>query len=182
MLRLLFISQDPQYEKKIINRLIIPQVYSHFEGFIKYSSVSYLSYVKEAYMPNEALPDNIFAVAMREKIKNLAKSNKNKDHIELIKNIRGKPEELLYNSEMIIDTHSNLNAEHLEEIMAICGIQYDDYWKSKTLFIDGILLKNRNAIAHGNLNEVDDATVEECLSNVIEIIERYRVKIGEKLL
>jgi hypothetical protein len=181
MFRLILANKNSQYEKNIINRLIIPQLYSHYEGFIKTASVLFLKYIQSTYNPDNILPDNIFAVFVREKIKKYSESNKCSDHVELIKSVRNIPARIVFNPEKVIDTHQNLKAKHLKEIMFICGISFDVYWEAKSFFIDNILLKNRNSIAHGELNQVDDVTLDQCMSDVTEIIEQYKIRLEEKL-
>jgi hypothetical protein len=181
MFRLLLANKNYQYERNIINRLIIPQLYSHYEGFIKTASILFLKYIQSTYNPENTLPDNIFALFMREKIKKYSGSNKCSDHVELIRNIRIVPDHIRFNPETIIDTHQNLKAEFLKEIMFICGIPFDVYWEAKSFFIDNILLKNRNLIAHGKLNKVDDVILDQCISDVTDIIEQYKIRLEEKL-
>jgi hypothetical protein len=181
MLKLLFMSNDPQYEKRIINRLIIPQVYSHYEGFIKTSSVLFLYYIKSTYNPRQQIADNIFALQMREKIMDSSKSKSCSIHVGLIENMRIIPNSLNFDPKKIIDTHSNLKARYLEEIMFMCGIHFNVYWQNKSFFIDNILLKNRNLISHGERVEIDDATVVQCLSNVSEILEKYKTELEGQL-
>jgi hypothetical protein len=71
--------------------------------------------------------------------------------------------------------------EYLKDIMLMCGISFDVYWESKSFFIDKILLRNRNLITHGELNNVDDVTLDQCISYVMDIIEQYKTRLEEKL-
>jgi len=180
-LELLLQSTEPHYERGIINRLIIPHIYSHYEGFIKNTSILFLKYIIATYNPGNELPDNIFVTAMRKTIMTYAKNNSSSRHMELINMIRKKPKKLNFSPSLVIDTHSNLKSEYLKEIMFICGIQYDKYWQDKSFFIDNILLKNRNLISHGELNPVDDKTVNECLSNVMDILRTYKQRLEEQI-
>jgi hypothetical protein len=174
-------NRELQYEKNIINRLIIPQLYAHYEGFIKTASILYLNYVISTYTPQNELSDTILALHMKDKIKKCSKSNRHSDHIELIRNIRADPDCIRFNPEVIVDTHQNLKVEYLKDIMLMCGISFDVYWESKSFFIDNILLKNRNLIVHGELNNVDDITLAQCISDVMDIIEQYKTRLEEKL-
>jgi hypothetical protein len=180
-LSLLFQTTEQRHEKDIVNRLIIPHTYSHYEGFIKYSSILFLKYTIATYNSENELPDNIYAVSLKESIKKYAKSNYSSEHIKLINMIREKPLKIRFNPTAIIDTHENLKSEFLQEIMFICGINYDEYWQEKSFFIDNILLKNRNLISHGELNIIDDETVSECLLNVIDILRNYKQRLEEKI-
>ena len=180
-LDLLFQTTSPEEKRNIINRLIIPHIYSHYEGFIKSSSILFLKYIIATYDPKKDLSENIFALNMRKLIKNSSKSNKIKEHMDLINKAKTKPAKLEFNPEQIIDTHDNLKSEYLKEIMYTCGIQYDEYWQEKSFFIDFILLKNRNLISHGELSPINDETVLECLNNVIDILITFKKKLEEKI-
>jgi hypothetical protein len=82
MFQLLSMNREPQYEKNVINRLIIPQLYSHYEGFIKTASILYLNYVISTYNSENEIPDNIFALHMKNEIKKCSNSNRHSDYIE----------------------------------------------------------------------------------------------------
>jgi hypothetical protein len=154
---------------------------AHYEGFVKKASILFLKYVISTYTSGKEINDNIFALQMREQIIKSSKTNKCSIHVELIKNINTSPIRLVFKPEKIIDTHSNLKSEYLKEIMFMCGIRFDSYWEGKSFFIDNILLGKRNSIAHGEMVEVDDETVDQCLLNVMEILEKYKVELEGKL-
>lgn len=60
-----------------------------------------------------------------------------------------------------IDTQYNLSSKVLGNIIQIIGIKYNDAIKTRRQFLDVNLLKNRNAIGHGNQLSVNS---EEDLS------------------
>jgi len=180
-LKLLMQTYMQPHEKAIINRLVIPHAYSHYEGFIKKSSILYLNYFKTIYEPIIPLPDNINAVYLRKYVKNCFHEKSINKYIELINIIKNKPLEIDFDSDLIIDTHSNLESKYLKEIILICGINYDSYWEKKSSFIDNVLLRNRNMISHGELNPIDDKTACDCLENVMEILIMYKQKLEEKI-
>jgi len=179
-LNLLVKSERQHYEQDVINRLVIPHAYSHYEGFIKHASILFLKYIIGIYNPENVVPHNILALEIQKHMET-GKSKSIVEYINLINIIREKQTHISFKPESVINTHSNLKSDVLKEIMVICDLRYDAYWQGKSLFIDNTLLRYRNQISHGELISLDIKTVIDCLSSVIEIIRTYKQKLDDKI-
>ncbi len=69
------------------------------------------------------------------------------------------------------DAEDNLNSEVLGHALTEIGFLVDAYWSGKFLLIDGSLLKNRNAIAHGDKIPIDQPTYEELHRLVVDLLD-----------
>lgn len=154
----LFRILNESESKDVVSKSMVLLLYAHWEGFIKKSSKQYLRYVKEKKVKLKDLTINFSAIML----KNYAKECIDNDGLNLAKEIQfmnkhhkmlEKKFEVTVNvdddlDEDIINTKHNLNSKVLKNISEIVGIEYNDAMKSRSHFIDAILLNNRNSIGH----------------------------------
>lgn len=166
---------------KYLAKNLIVCLYSHWEGFIKYSSECYLQFVSHRNFKYKDLNTGLIAISHIHLLNELLESNvalKIRAIDMLFKNQNEKAE-IPY--EYAISTYSNLNTETLEEICMIVGIDENQYSTKKGL-IDERLLNNRNQIAHGNLIRVEPSDIIEIYELVFPIMESYRNNIVNRAL
>ncbi|KYC46430.1 MAG: hypothetical protein AMQ74_01831 [Candidatus Methanofastidiosum methylothiophilum] len=176
-LKFIGLSLKRVHELEVFYRLAIPLIYSHFEGYIKLASTAFLKLVLFKAKPLLEQKENILAINYFKEIKRVSKANDYINYIELIKLIterNGKPK---YDPDDVVDTKSNVTTDTLREIFSICGISFNYYWESKTFFIDNVLLKNRNQIAHGELIPIAKETFESIYSNVFQMMDNFKNEI-----
>jgi hypothetical protein len=70
-----------------------------------------------------------------------------------------------------------LKSKVLQNILLTIGLEYDSFWRNKSLLIDGSLLKIRNEIAHGEKTEIDKDTYQENYKLVIELLDYMKICI-----
>jgi hypothetical protein len=80
-----------------------------------------------------------------------------------------------------IDTKSNLNSEVLQQIVLLMGLDFKPFEPFKN-FMDEVLLKNRNKIAHGQHNFVDFHTYNEIDKNTLILIRQYKNQIQNSVV
>ncbi|KIC51038.1 MAE_28990/MAE_18760 family HEPN-like nuclease [Tateyamaria sp. ANG-S1] len=153
---------------RVLLRALVTISYAHWEGHVRNSAKLYLTHV--------ALRKHPYASLNNQFLKNyflprLAALSKSKGSIESRCNLL---DEILASSNRsfskvnddLINTKSNLNSEVLKEICLVCDVSYQEFIEHEA-FIDAMLLKRRNAIAHGedtfmakdDLDEVTNTTV-----------------------
>lgn len=155
-------------EVSFLVRGLIALIYAHWEGSVKSQLTSYVDFlnilIKENYLILEQYDDEILDLIFQPTMKILGQNTKEKrlkgisnfKQVYLDKNI------LQINSEDVVVTKSNLSFEVLTKLFQLFKIQtIDDINKS---FIE-TLLKDRNAIAHG---EKKYTTVNTYLKQKIE--------------
>ncbi|TKI46262.1 MAE_28990/MAE_18760 family HEPN-like nuclease [Lysinibacillus tabacifolii] len=158
---LTMIETSREAHKKMVLRNGVTLLYAHWEGFIKQLSKYYLNYVHyQNHSLNELCP-NILALCLKSELNELNSSNKTSLHTTFIKDYfdnLNKKANVPY--EKGLYTGANLNSERLSEILCALGIdqkEYEDFYN----LIDETLLKNRNAIAHGNFVLIDEIRYKE---------------------
>ena len=154
---------------RVLSKACILIAYSHWEGFVKSSTCAYWAYLKFISYPRENLSYNTLASLILQSGGHSALSDKIHEMRKIISDPKHK---IKFNIERLVDTQSNLNSDVLDTIMLNLG---DDssLFTTKRLFIDGVLLKNRNAFAHGEQRYVECDKAIEIASMALDLIKLY---------
>jgi hypothetical protein len=85
-----------------------------------------------------------------------------------------------YVNPQLIDTKSNLNTDVIEDLCIICGFDYK-FFDSERLFIDLVLLKKRNAIAHGQNDGIGFNEVDNIVDKTLALMTQFKTLIENKI-
>lgn len=183
-------TQVASAENLILNTFIrtgIVMLYAHWEGFIKMAAREYLSYLNNLNISRSTMKDNFITLAIKPTIRDCSQSLKTEKHYEII-------HEVIYNSNMpfdvnqmdklIINTESNLSYVVLEDILFNLGLEKNKY-ELKANYLKEELLDKRNAIAHGELIEMNTPqNIEErkqsfytLYTDIIHLMETFKEQI-----
>ena len=80
----------------------------------------------------------------------------------------------------LIDTGSNLNADVIKNICIVCGVD-SLHFEGERVFLDTILLKRRNAIAHGQLEFIQADEVDGLIEKLLAIMNAFRALLENKV-
>ncbi|OAI31098.1 hypothetical protein A1351_22075, partial [Methylosinus sp. R-45379] len=165
------IKRSDQILQRVLLRAIITVCYAHWEGYIRFSARKYLEFVAIRRLQYTQLDEQFFRNYFLPRLAALSVSRINVvDRCALI-------DEILHSSdrrfsrvnEDLVNTKSNLNFEVFSEICLVCGVPQGQF-ADKAAFIDVILLKRRNAIAHGEDTFISLTDLEEVTNNTIELM------------
>lgn len=126
-------------------------LYSHWEGFIKTSSICYLDYLNKGSYVLSDLKNCFKVLHFTKNILDIKNSTKKSKFLELYETFSKENEEIfLVNTKgnHLINTQSNLKYEVLEEILFSLDLDTTEF-QTKDSLIDAGLLSIRNKIAHG---------------------------------
>ncbi len=168
-----------EIEANIYAKYFIVCLYANWEGFIKYASECFISFVAHKNLKNEELNYGLLAISNLDKIKDFLESNialKAKAIEELIKSL---PQKAKIPSNFKIATYSNLNTETLEEICIVLGLDENKYSTKKGI-IDEKLLRKRNEITHGTAIRISAEESIEIYDDVFPILEEFRNDVLNK--
>jgi hypothetical protein len=129
-------------------RALVTVAYAHWEGHVKFSAQKYLTHVAlrkitysslaRQFLINDFLP-KIAAISQRS-------VKERGDFIDAI--LDGGKRRFVHINDNLVNTKSNLNFDVLFDICQVCGVDPSIFSEHQN-FIDVILLKRRNSIAHG---------------------------------
>ena len=165
------------HEKRIMLRVAVCFLYSHWEGFIKRASTAYISFVSTRGRRFHDLTPNFVALGLRGLIISAGSSRSPVLHTDLVSKVLfGGEENANLNWTDAVNVGSNLNSRALIDVLCLLGIDATEYRTSGAL-IDQRLLENRNRIAHGEQGSIEPDDYEFLQERVLEIIERFRTDL-----
>lgn len=152
--------------------------YSHWEGFVKSVCLAYVEYVSRKRLPFHQLSTNFVALTCMRALKESGQSKSLLPYVQLIDFLRlNGTETSRVPFKDVIDTESNLSSEVLQKLLFAVGIPLDDAFIIKKQFIDRNLLKTRNAIAHGEREEVPETLASEIVTQVESLLLLFKVAV-----
>ena len=154
--------------RRVLLRALITICYAHWEGYVRFAARKYLDHVALRKFPYRELNRQFRRNYFLPRLGALSASKTSVlDRCGLIDTILDS-EELRYSivNDELINTMANLNFQVFSDICVVCGVRRDIFVEKAT-FIDVVLLKRRNSIAHGedtfvaidDLDEVSNETI-----------------------
>lgn len=158
-------------------KMLVVLLYSHWEGFIKSTSVAYCEFLNGKGIKYSELKNCFKVYCILNEFDGNFPSTKFSSYIEAIAIIDGKLDEKLnINTELYINTQSNLKSAVLKDIIQKLGLDYTEYELQENL-IDQSFVVLRNAIAHGEYREIDEVTVKKLYEEIINLINCFKNQI-----
>jgi MAE_28990/MAE_18760-like HEPN len=170
-LKFIIEKETRPHNRKALLRASVPILYAHWEGFTKLAGTLYVELVSRQKLKYSELAPNFLAIACKKALNDAASAK-----FAVIAN--QVVEFFLYNMEDqatlprkdVVDTEANLSSTVLKNIFCTIGLTYVAQFSTRELFIDGVLLDNRNRIAHGERTELDFESYQEMHTTVIELL------------
>lgn len=150
-----------------LSRAALPILYAHWEGYFVVSANVYLSFLTQKRMVLSSLRDEFWALAIRKRFKpNQVGGDVNFNRF--LMSIKAEPDRIFKKGNYEkINGGSNLNSDVLTFCCQSIGIEVEPFTPYFS-FIDDMLIKKRNHIAHG-----------EALRFASKDIPGYREKVVE---
>jgi hypothetical protein len=157
--------------RKVLLRALVTICYAHWEGYVRFAARKYLEHV--------ALRKFQYKDLDRQFLRNyflprLAASKINvKERCDLVDEVLNGPERRFSRvNEDLVNTKANLNSNVLADICLVCCVPIAGF-ADKATFIDLVLLRRRNAIAHGEETFVDIADLDDIANETIGIMRTF---------
>jgi hypothetical protein len=80
----------------------------------------------------------------------------------------------------LVDTRSNLNTDVVSDICLICGVESKDFEVNRN-FLDILLLKRRNSIAHGQPEQIQLNDIDDFVAKVLSLMAHFRSLLENKV-
>jgi len=160
--------------QSVLLRSIVTICYAHWEGYIRFSATKYLEHVAIRKLKFGELNSQFTRNYFLPRLTALSKSNSNyKENCDLIDNIQKCTEKRFTRvNEDLVNTKSNLNFSVFLDICLVCAIPSDQFQQKKS-FIDVVLLKRRNSIAHGEDTFINIDDLDEIVNETVSIMRGF---------
>lgn len=168
--------------RDVLLKAVVALSYAHWEGYVKFSATKYFDYVARKKLPFSSLEPQFYRNTFLARVNSLSQNKVGLDErIKLIGDIvESKEKYFKYINADLIQTGSNLKFSVLKDICTVCAINGNDF-ADREEFIDKILLKRRNAIAHGDEAIVAFSEIDHILTEVIAIMREFKNKLENKV-
>jgi len=168
--------------KHALLRALVAMSYAHWEGYVRTCATRYFEHLTLRKKQFSDFERQIYVNSMLCRLDALYQSRTSiADRCELINDILdGVGRRFAYINQNLIDTRSNLNTDVIKDICLICGID-PFHFEDKRTFIDLLLLKRRNAIAHGQQEYIHVDEIDDFVANVLSIMSVFRTLLENKV-
>jgi RiboL-PSP-HEPN len=176
------IKTSDSASKSALLKSLIAMSYSHWEGYIKFIAAKYFEYFTIRKKLFNELDRQFYVNSMLARLDSISTSRTSiEEKCNIINEILDNQEKRFsYVNQSLIDTRSNLNSFVISDICLICGIS-SEHFKDQSNFIDVLLLKRRNAIAHGQQEDVQEETMDDFVGNVLSLMTHFRDLLENKI-
>jgi hypothetical protein len=160
--------------QRVLLRALVAICYAHWEGYVRFTAKKYLDHVALRKFQYRQLDRQFLRNYFLPRLAALSTSKVSiAERCSLI-------DEILNSSDIrfsranddLINTKSNLNFEVFTDICLVCGISIQPFTEKST-FIDVVMLKRRNAIAHGEDTLVGIEDLDSVTNETIELMRLF---------
>ena len=168
--------------RSVLLRAIIAMSYAHWEGYVRTCANRYFEHLTLRKKPFVRFERQIYVNSMLGRLDALYRSRTClEDRCKLINDILdGENSRFSYVRPELVDTRSNLNTDVIKDICIICGVDYN-YFEQNRTFLDVILLKRRNAIAHGQQEYIQPDEIDGLVATTLALMSSFRNLVENKV-
>jgi hypothetical protein len=152
--------------RRVLLRALIAICYAHWEGYVRFAARKYLEHVSLRKFQYGELNRQFLRNYFLPRLAALSNSRTSlSDRCALVDAIMSSSDRRYSRvNEDLVNTKANLNFNVFADICLVCGVPILSF-VDKATFVDVLLLKRRNAIAHGDdtlvaIDDLDELTNE----------------------
>jgi hypothetical protein len=160
--------------QRVLLRALVAICYAHWEGYVRFSARKYLEHVALRRFQYRDLDRQFFRNYFLPRLAALSTSKTSiTERCALVDEILSTSDRRFSQvNDDLINTKANLNFEVLIDICLVCGVSAEPF-ADRSTFIDVVLLKRRNAIAHGEDTLVALADLEVIAEDSIGLMRVF---------
>lgn len=168
--------------KPVLLRAIIAMSYAHWEGYVRTCANRYFEHLTLRKKPFAEFERQIYVNSVLGRLEALHQGRVSLEaRCKLINDILdGTVGRFSYLNPDLIDTRSNLNTDVIKDICIICGVD-SNHFEQNRIFLDVLLLKRRNAIAHGQQEYIRPDEIDDLVANVLALMSFFRNLLENKV-
>ena len=176
------IKAADKFSKPPLLRALVAMSYAHWEGYIRICANKYFEHLTIRKKPYVELERQFYVNSFLGRLDALHRSRVSlKERCKLINDILdGESARFSYLNPDLIDTRSNLNTDVIKDICIICGVD-SNHFEENRIFLDVILLKRRNAIAHGEQEPIQLNEIDDFVAQILALMGHFRNLLENKV-
>lgn len=160
--------------RRVLLRALVTICYAHWEGYVRFAAQKYLEHVALRKIQYSDLDRQFLRNYFLPRLAALSTSKTNiAERCALVDEILSSSDRRFSKvNEDLINTKANLNFDVFSDICLVCNISTQPF-VGKATFIDVVLLKRRNAIAHGEDTLIGVEDLDQLTSETMSIIRAF---------
>jgi hypothetical protein len=168
--------------KSVLLRALITMCYAHWEGYVRVCANAYFEHLTLRKLQYSALERQIYINSFLVRLDTMNKTRLGIEaRCKLVSDILdGTGARFGYIHPDLIETKSNLSADAIKNICVICGVD-GAHFEDRRPFIDIIVLKRRNAIAHGQQEYISEADIDDLVADTLALMQHFRSLLENKV-
>ncbi len=176
------IEKADQFSKPALLRALVAMSYAHWEGYVRTCANCYFEHLTLRKKQFVELERQIYVNSFLGRLDALHRSRVSlKERCKLINDILDNESgRFSFLNPALVDTRSNLNTDVIKDICIICGVDTDHFEQNRT-FLDVLLLKRRNAIAHGQQEYIHADEIDDFVARILALMGFFRNLLENKV-
>ena len=168
--------------KSVLLRALITMCYAHWEGYVRVCANAYFDHLTLRKLPYSELERQIYVNSFLVRLDTMHNARLGIEaRCKLVNDILdGAGARFGYINSDPIDTKSNLNTDVIKDICVICSVDGAHFEERRT-FIDRIVLKRRNAIAHGQQEYIRETDIDDLVANALALMQHFSSLLENKV-
>lgn len=167
--------------KPALLRAIVTMGYAHWEGYVRTCANRYFEHLTLRKHRYSDLERQIYVNTFLGRLDALYQSRASiAERCKLVNDILdGGAGRFAYINPDLIDTRSNLSTDVMKDICAICGVD-SSHFEDKRTFLDVLVLKRRNSIAHGQQEFIGTDEIDDFVADLLALMGVFRNLLENK--
>lgn len=168
--------------RTVLLRALVAILYAHWEGHAKYCATKYFEFLTLRRLKYSELERQLYLNSFLKRLDALFGARTSvSQRCELAVEILGSEvKRFAWVDPSLIDTKSNLNSSVLRDLCVVCGLDYALFEPSET-YIDVLLLKRRNSIAHGEDEQIHVDEMDGLVDQGIALMRLFKNSLQNKV-
>lgn len=168
--------------KPVLLRALITMTYAHWEGYVRVCANRYFEFLTIRKKRFKDLERQIYVNTFLARLDAAHQSRMSLEmRCNLVNDILdGTEGTFRYVNPKLIDTKSNLNTDVTTEICRICSVD-SSHFEEKRTFLDQIILRRRNAIAHGQQEFIEEKEIDGLVADVLALMQHFSTLLENKV-
>lgn len=160
--------------RRVLLRALVAICYAHWEGYIRFAATKYMEFIALRKFQYKELDRQFLRNYFLPRLAALSTSKSGMvQRCELVDDILESSDRRFARvNEEIVSTRSNLNFEIFSSICLVCSVPTKPF-EDKEAFVDVLLLKRRNAIAHGEETFLEIEDLDEITNETIALMRAF---------
>lgn len=158
----------------VLLRALVTICYAHWEGSVRFSARKYLEHVSLRKFQFRELDRQFLRNYFLPRLASLSTSRAGvAERCDLVDEILDASNQRFSRvNEDLISTRSNLNFDVFRDICLVCGVPIEQF-SDKATFVDIVLLKRRNEIAHDEETFIDVTDLDEVANDTVALMRAF---------